>query len=144
MEATKDLILGNLRKILQEKGVKVENISRGIGISKGEFSKILSGQRKDYAKHLHRMADYLNVSYHHLMNTPNTMDFKTANDLQTDLYERLINECKEKDKAKDDLIKNLYEQIENLKNKHAEVKKKLMQSKTKEKSTSNDPLPLYQ
>jgi hypothetical protein len=39
----------------------VENVSNAIGISKGEFSKILSGQRKDYFKYLPLLAENLEV-----------------------------------------------------------------------------------
>ena len=138
---TKNMILENIRKILQEKGIKVENISKEIGISKGEFSKIMNGQRKDYSKYLHRIAESLNLTYHQLINASSHTNKKMASDFQTDLYERLINECKEKDKAKDDLIKNLYEQIEILKNKYEEMKRKMVDSKSNGKIKANDSIP---
>lgn len=63
----KDWILTNIENIMRQKGLFAENVSRDIGISKGEFSKILSGQRQDYPKHLPKIAESLNVSYQDLV-----------------------------------------------------------------------------
>lgn|GEM_PF-2332174 len=60
-------IIENIRTLLKEKEVKVENISREIGISQGEFSKIINGQRKDYFKYLPQITESLGVSYHRLV-----------------------------------------------------------------------------
>jgi lambda repressor-like predicted transcriptional regulator len=58
---TKDWILANIENIMREKGLKLETVSKEIGISKGEFSKILSEQRKDYPKYLVKIAEILEV-----------------------------------------------------------------------------------
>ena len=38
MQPEKDWILENIKRIIKEKNLKVENISKAIGISSGEFS----------------------------------------------------------------------------------------------------------
>lgn len=52
---------------MKEKSIKVETVSTEIGISKGEFSKILSGEREQYYKHLPLIAQSLGVSFHELV-----------------------------------------------------------------------------
>ena len=66
-EPNKDWILENIRILMKEKGIKVENLFPAIGISQGELSKILSGQRSDYFKHLPNFAIALGVTYHQLV-----------------------------------------------------------------------------
>jgi transcriptional regulator with XRE-family HTH domain len=72
METKKDFILENIKDIMKNKSIKVETVSTGIGISKGEFSKILSGERENYFKHLPQIAHSLGVSFHELV-TPKSV-----------------------------------------------------------------------
>ncbi len=46
MESQHDWIIENLTTHMKEKGVKIENLAEHIGVSKGEFSKILMGSVK--------------------------------------------------------------------------------------------------
>lgn len=145
MQPEKDWILENIKKIIKEKGLKVENVSNAIGISKGEFSKILSGQRDNYPKYLPQIADSLEVSFHQLV-TPNNVILNNYGEIKeqsqgqvanmynsTDkvLYERLINECNEKDKTKDELLKTEREAKENYKRKYEAMKAKVQELEKK-------------
>jgi len=57
----KDQTLNNIAYYMRSRHIKVENMARALGISAGEFSKILNGQRKHYHKHLPGIAAYLNI-----------------------------------------------------------------------------------
>jgi transcriptional regulator with XRE-family HTH domain len=70
MEPKIDWILNNIKGILKEKALKVETVSSEIGISKGEFSKILSGEREQYFKYLPQISQSLGVSFHQLVTPP--------------------------------------------------------------------------
>ena len=74
-EPNKDWILENIRTLMKEKSIKVENFSTAIGISKGELSKILNGERKDYYRYLPDMANELKVSFHNLVSPQNGQVF---------------------------------------------------------------------
>ncbi len=141
MTLEKDWILENIKKKLNEKQVKVETISKEIGISKGEFSKILSGQRKDYYKYLPQIAAFFGVTFHQLV-TPDQVILNNYGEVKeqsqgnvahlnitTDkvLYERLIEECKNKDKTKDELIQVEREAKENYKRKYEKMKLRVIE-----------------
>ena len=61
-----DSVLSKIALHMRIRHVKVENMARALGISAGEFSKILNGQRKHYQKHLPGIAAYLNLDLHAL------------------------------------------------------------------------------
>ncbi len=82
-EPNKDWILENIRNIMHEKHIKVENISSAIGISNGELSKILNGERKDYFKHLPNIAKVLEVSFHQLVTPQNGNVFNNHGSIDT-------------------------------------------------------------
>lgn len=65
-----DWILKKIKSLLKEKEIKMENFSKEIGISVGEFSKILSGERANYFKHLPQIALSLDVDFHDLVAPP--------------------------------------------------------------------------
>jgi DNA-binding Xre family transcriptional regulator len=136
----KDWILDNIKRVLAEKQIKVETVSNEIGISKGEFSKILSGQRKDYFKYLPQIAESIETTFHELVTPPhivqnNHVDEVNANGVgnagnvyqqnNIELYERIISECEEKDKAKDMLIEQLRTELDNFKRKYQNAKDKV-------------------
>ena len=148
MEMQKDWILDNIKRILAEKQIKVETVSNEIGISKGEFSKILSGQRKEYFKYLPQIAESIQITFHELV-TPtqiiqnnhgeinNNENGNASNDYQQnniELYERIIKETLEKDRAKDMLIEQLKNELVNFKRKYQNAKNKI---KELEKGKSN-------
>ncbi len=117
MQPQKDRILEKINKIVHEKRLKTENVSKAIGISKGEFSKILSGKRKEYFKHLPKIAEILGMSFTQLVSHDSFLEnsFEYQNDSQIlkicALYERLININDLKDEAKDQLILQLQEAL---------------------------------
>jgi len=45
----------------------VENVSKDIGVSIGEFSKIIIGQKKNYFEHLPQMLHYFGIYFHNLV-----------------------------------------------------------------------------
>lgn len=87
----------NIARIMREKRIKLETVSKETAISKGELSKIINGQRKDFRKHLDIIAKVLGVEVAELekpiTETPaekkeSKLTDKTPN-IET-LYERLI------------------------------------------------------
>lgn len=106
-----DWILRNINKLIDEKGIKLEYISAKLGISQGEVSKILKGERDSYTKYVYQFSQILNEPYHEIIKNDevnqynygeikdngigNVHTFKKALDL--DVYEQRV-------KDKDDLI----------------------------------------
>lgn len=124
-----DWIIENIKNLIHEKGIKVENISRELGISKGEFSKIINGQRKDYIKYLPAIAECLKVGYRVLLlpkDSYNNADNKNQADrIYLELYERLIIQYKVTQEANSDLIKVLKESCEIYKRKYINMKQRV-------------------
>jgi len=136
METKKDWILENIKDIMKEKSIKVETVSTEIGISKGEFSKILSGEREQYYKHLPLIAQSLGVSFHSLVtpkglvqnnhgevkensvgNASNTQIHHHGN---KDLYERMFAVCEDRNVANQKIIELQKIEINKL---NSEIKK---------------------
>lgn len=124
-----DWIIENIKNLIHQKGIKVENISKDLGISKGEFSKIMNGQRKDYIKYLPAIADYLKVGYKVLLlprdNHNNADNKNQADRIYQELYERLILQFKVTQEANSDLIQLLKESCETYKNKYINEKQRV-------------------
>ncbi|MBL7788228.1 MAG: helix-turn-helix transcriptional regulator [Chitinophagales bacterium] len=62
-----DWILKNINQLIDEKGIKLEYISAKLGISQGEVSKILKGERECYTKYVYQFSQILNEPYHDLV-----------------------------------------------------------------------------
>lgn len=58
-----DWILPKIKKLVKEKQIKIEHIAKTIGISNGEFSKILNGERRNYYKYLPAIAEYFDIPF---------------------------------------------------------------------------------
>ena len=121
-----DWIIDNIRNLLEERRTKVETISKEIGISKGEFSKILNGKREDYFKYLQAIADFFNVGFRELVKPQNlyvnSTNNKLANDIYFELHERLILQYKATLESNSSLIIALKASEENYKRKYYNLK----------------------
>ena len=62
-----DWVLDNINKIISKKGIKLEYISAKLGISQGEVSKILKGERECYTKYVYQFSQILNEPYHDIV-----------------------------------------------------------------------------
>ena len=62
-----DWVLDNINKIISKKGIKLEVISTALGISQGEVSKILKGERECYTKYVYQFSQILNEPYHDIV-----------------------------------------------------------------------------
>ena len=62
-----DWILKNINQLIVEKGIKLEYISAKLGISQGEVSKILKGERECYTKYVYQFSQILNEPYHDIV-----------------------------------------------------------------------------
>lgn len=113
-----DWILANIKKTMKEKGVKSATISKAIGISEGEFSKILNGQRIDYYDYLPKIANFFGISYHQLVkqdsniiqnnhNQEGGTAIANSNGPDQVYVDKLFNQCDETIKSKDKTIKTL-------------------------------------
>jgi transcriptional regulator with XRE-family HTH domain len=142
MELEKDWILENVKNIIAEKQLKVENISNAIGISKGEFSKILNGQRKDYFKYLPLLAENLGVSFHQLVkNEPkynqvnNHQKGGTSfhNIMETDktIVEKMFAQYEDSIKTLHEYNNNLKQERDNYKRKYENMKNRLIKLEEK-------------
>lgn len=108
--AEKDWILENIRQILRDTGIKEEYLAGHLGISQGELSKILSGQRKDYPKYLPQIAESLKVSFHRLVLPPGVVQNNfgpiAAHGIGqvSNLFQENKELCEQLLKAKDEII----------------------------------------
>ncbi len=134
MNIENDWILPKIKKIIKERQTKIEHIAKSIGISNGEFSKILNGERLNYFKHIPAIADYFNLSFLELVKNdlPNHFNTPTSENSEVFLLDNYITQCKEtissKDaniKTLDDLVKSEREAKENYKRKYENCKEKL-------------------
>jgi transcriptional regulator with XRE-family HTH domain len=134
MNIENDWILAKIKKIIKERQTKIEHIAKSIGISNGEFSKILNGERLNYFKHIPAIADYFNLSFLELVKNdlPNHFNSPTSENSEVFLLDNYITQCKEtissKDaniKTLDDLVKSEREAKENYKRKYENCKEKL-------------------
>ena len=127
-EPNKDWILDNIRNVIAQKGIKLESLSTSIGITQGELSKILNGERKDYFKHLSSIAKELHVSVHYLVmpqngnvysNYGNITDYGVGQALNKEHNDEsikmLLNEKDLVIESKNELISLLRADMENLK-----------------------------
>ncbi len=134
MNIENDWILPKIKKIIKERQTKIVHIAKSIGISNGEFSKILNGERLNYYKHIPAIADYFNLSFLELVKNdlPNHFNTTTSENSEVFLLDNYITQCKEtissKDaniKTLDDLVKSEREAKENYKRKYENCKEKL-------------------
>ena len=140
MNYENDWILPKIKKIIKERQTKIEHIAKSIGVSNGEFSKILNGERLNYYKHIPAIADYFNLSFLELVKNdlPNHFNTSTSENSEIFLLNKYITQCNEtissKDatiKTLDDLVKSEREAKENYKRKYENCKEKLRLSETK-------------
>ena len=134
MNIENDWILPKIKKIIKQRQTKIVHIAKSIGISNGEFSKILNGERLNYYKHIPAIADYFNLSFLELVKNdlPNHFNSPTSENSEVFLLDNYITQCKEtissKDaniKTLDDLVKSEREAKENYKRKYENCKEKL-------------------
>lgn len=140
MNIENDWILPKIKKIIKERQTKIVHIAKSIGISNGEFSKILNGERLNYFKHIPAIADYFNLSFLELVKNdlPNHFNTTTSENSEVFLLDNYITQCKEtissKDaniKTLDDLVKSEREAKENYKRKYENCKEKLKLAEVK-------------
>jgi transcriptional regulator with XRE-family HTH domain len=138
MNRKKDWIIENIHSFMKDKGMKLDTISSTIGISHGEFSKILKGEREQYYKHLPQIAHVLGVTYHDLVkqNTSTIQDnlryedeSALHNGIAPNYAHQLVNQCQHTiDALKstiatlNSLVKNEKEAKENFKRKYEKMK----------------------
>ncbi len=139
-----DWILSNIKKIIKEKNLKLENVSNDIGKSTGEFSKILNGERKNYFSDLPKIAQALDVDFHTLVKQDSTViqnnhhqegGTAIANNINDQKYiDKLVNQCQHTIESKEatiktleDLVKNEKEAKENFKRKYEKMKLKVQE-----------------
>ena len=143
-----DWVLDNINKIISKKGIKLEYISAKLGISQGEVSKILKGERECYTKYVYQFSQILNEPYHDIVKNDevnqynygeikdngigNVRTLKKSIDIE--LFEQRIQD-------KDDLIKlereqkiQEREQKEYWKEKYYRIKEKLAIAEEKSKA----------
>ena len=143
-----DWILKNINQLIVEKGIKLEYISAKLGISQGEVSKILKGERECYTKYVYQFSQILNEPYHDIVKNDevnqynygeikdngigNVRTLKKSIDIE--LFEQRIQD-------KDDLIKlereqkiQEREQKEYWKEKYYRIKEKLAIAEEKSKA----------
>lgn len=127
-----DWILENIRGIMRLKGIKSSILATELGISQGELSKILNGERKNYTEILPLMSQKLGVSFHELvkndeLNQNNYGEIKdngTGNTknvyhgISQEVYEAMI-------KDKNYIIESEREQKDYFKEKYYRLKEKL-------------------
>ena len=140
MNYENDWILPKIKKIIKERQTKIEHIAKSIGVSNGEFSKILNGERLNYFKHIPAIADYFNLSFLELVKNDLPNHFKTSpsENAEVFLLDKYIAQCNETISSKDatintldNLVKSEREAKENYKRKYENCKEKLRLSETK-------------
>lgn len=57
------IIIENIKHEIKIQNLKLDFIAKSLGISIGEFSKILSGERKNFYKYLFAISNILNVEF---------------------------------------------------------------------------------
>jgi len=108
-----DCVLENIERIMREKRLKLETVSKASGISKGEFSKIINGKRQEYQKHLLKIAEALGVTELDLTtpikssSSENTNPNPSEKKTNEELYERLIGENKDRIELQYEIINGL-------------------------------------
>ena len=142
MNNENDWILPKIKKLIREKQTKVENLAKFIGISQGELSKILNGERLNYYKHIPAIAEYFNIPFLSFAKEDSSnLAIKNLSISQHPDYHLLngnIIQFEEIIKAKEANIKTLEELVisereakENYKRKYENCKEKLRLSETK-------------
>ena len=136
MNNENDQILPKIKKLIREKQTKVENLAKFIGISQGELSKILNGERLNYYKHIPAIAEYFNIPFlSFVKENSSNLAIKNLSISQHPDYHLLngnIIQFEEIIKAKEANIKTLEELVisereakENYKRKYENCKEKL-------------------
>lgn len=149
MKLHKDWILDNIKKIIREKNLKVENVSKAVGISSGEFSKIINGQRINYYEHLPKIAEVCGVTFHELVKQESSViqnnhhqeggtAIANSNNLDKLYVDKLVSQCQSTIISKDETIKTLTDLLtlereakENYKRKYEKMKVRLQEIETK-------------
>ncbi|HEY1047406.1 MAG TPA: helix-turn-helix transcriptional regulator [Bacteroidia bacterium] len=68
-----DWILSNIRRLIKQKNLKMSYVASRIGVSEGEFSKILNGYRINYYDKLPLLSEILEVDFHELVDNSNAI-----------------------------------------------------------------------
>lgn len=135
----KDWILDNIREIRTKKGIKTQLISKDLGISQSEYSKIENGQRKNYTEFLPQIAKVLGVSFHELVKN-NETNFYNYGEIKdngvgnnNNLYQNHIDKSlyEERIRDKEEMIRVEREQKEYFKAKYYKLKEKLISKEIK-------------
>ena len=117
-------ILDHIRLTRMAKGLKSEYMARQLGISQSEYSKLENGKRLTYSRFLPDIARILGLTFENFLDEA---FYRKYADLRSDPPEQekhhehiqwmelLIEEYRDKDRAKELLIKKLMEEIESLK-----------------------------
>ena len=134
-----DQILKNIRLYRKLKDIKAESIAKNLGMSQSEYSKLENGLKRKWTDYLPKIAELFGVSFQELI-TPNAMvqskmiqhhmalsepNQTVYYTLDKELYERFINELKEKERLKDELLKAERDIKEAYKRKYENMKEKL-------------------
>ncbi len=132
MNNENDWILPKIKKLIKEKQTKLEILAKFIGISQGELSKILSGERLNYYKYIPAIADYFEIPFLSLVCNENNInssisyhpDFQLLNN-NINQFETIIKAKEANIKTLEVLVVNLTESKENYKRKYESCKEKL-------------------
>jgi transcriptional regulator with XRE-family HTH domain len=76
-----DCILNNVRIIAKRKGIKLSTFAKDLGISQGELSKILGGERRDYMKYFPVFVKILHVNPSELLEEAEAKTISTMNNI---------------------------------------------------------------
>jgi transcriptional regulator with XRE-family HTH domain len=132
MNNENDWILPKIKKLIREKHTKLEILAKFIGISQGEFSKILKGERLNYYKHIPAIADYFEIPFLSLVCNENNINSSISYPPDLQLLKNSINQFEAIIKANEANVKtlevlviNLTESKENYKRKYESCKEKL-------------------
>jgi transcriptional regulator with XRE-family HTH domain len=130
-------ILDNINEAIKAKKIKLEFIAHKLGISQGEVSKILNGDRKEYEKYIYDFSKILDIDYqelvcNHGVKLINDGDVKeqsqgvlhNLNHGEKELYNERILDLKEINRMNKENISDLTAQMEYWKNKYYKLKDK--------------------
>jgi transcriptional regulator with XRE-family HTH domain len=132
MNNENDWILPKIKILIRENQTKLEILAKFIGISQGELSKILNGERLNYYKYIPTIADYFEIPFLSLVCNENNINSSISYHPDFQLLNNNINQLEAIIKAKEANIKtlevlviNLTESKENYKRKYESCKEKL-------------------
>jgi transcriptional regulator with XRE-family HTH domain len=130
-------ILDNINEVIKAKKIKLEFIAHKLGISQGEVSKILNGDRKEYEKYIYDFSKILDIDYQELVRNQevnlvndgevraqNLSVVHNLNHGEKELYNDRILDLKEINRMNKENISDLTAQIEYWKTKYYKLKDK--------------------